>query len=125
MELRAIPRPAEFPPKQRLTETQTLTALRAELEQRVKQDQFSGAVLVAKQGKPVFIGAYGLADRDQKIPNENGTQFRIGSMNKMFTATAVMQLVAAGKIGLNDPLGKYLPSYPNQDIATKVTVHHF
>src|SRR4249920_1979441 len=54
MELRAIPRPAEFSPKARLTEEQMLAALRAELEQRAQQDKFSGAVLVAKQGKPVF-----------------------------------------------------------------------
>ncbi len=124
MELRAIPRPAEFPQKARLTEEQTLAALRAELAQRVKLDQFSGAVLVAKQGKPVYLEAYGLADRDRKIPNQTGTQFRIGSMNKMLTATAVMQLVAAGKISLQDPIGKYLPDYPNKDVASKVAVHH-
>ena len=45
-------------------------------------------------------------------------------MNKMFTATAVLQLVQAGKINLTDPLGKYLPDYPNKDVATKVTIHH-
>jgi CubicO group peptidase (beta-lactamase class C family) len=44
-------------------------------------------------------------------------------MNKMFTATAILQLVQAGKIKLEDPIGKYLPDYPNKDIATKVTIH--
>src|SRR5690349_9914535 len=48
----------------------------------------------------------------------------MGSMNKMFTATAILQLVQAGKIKLDDPLGKYLPDYPNKDVATKVTIHH-
>jgi D-alanyl-D-alanine carboxypeptidase len=72
----------------------------------------------------VFTAAYGMADRDKKIPNQLGTQFRIGSMNKMFTATAVLQLVQAGKINLTDPLGKYLTDYPNKDVATKVTIHH-
>jgi len=65
-----------------------------------------------------------LADRDKKIPTKLGTQFRIGSMNKMFTATAILQLVQAGKIQLTDPLGKYLNDYPNKDVATKVTIHH-
>lgn len=45
-------------------------------------------------------------------------------MNKMFTATAVLQLVQVGKINLNDPLGKYLTDYPNKELASKVTIHH-
>jgi CubicO group peptidase (beta-lactamase class C family) len=44
-------------------------------------------------------------------------------MNKMFTATAVLQLAQAGKLKLTDPLGKYLTDYPNKDMAAKVTVH--
>lgn len=42
----------------------------------------------------------------------------------MFTAVAVAQLAQAGKLKLNEPLGKYLTDYPNQDVATKVTIHH-
>jgi CubicO group peptidase (beta-lactamase class C family) len=64
-----------------------------------------------------------MADRDKKTPNQLGTKFRIGSMNKMFTATAVLQLVQAGKINLTDPVGKYLADYPNKDVASKVTIH--
>jgi CubicO group peptidase (beta-lactamase class C family) len=45
-------------------------------------------------------------------------------MGKMFTAVAIMQLVEKGKIDLNAPIGRYLTNYPNQDIATKVTVAH-
>src|SRR5438445_11194946 len=45
-------------------------------------------------------------------------------MNKMFTATSILQLVQAGKISLTDPIGKMLTDYPNQDVAAKVTVHH-
>jgi len=43
-------------------------------------------------------------------------------MNKMFTATAILQLLQAGKLRLDDPLGKYLTDYPNKEIATKVTI---
>jgi D-alanyl-D-alanine carboxypeptidase len=123
VELRAIPRPADFLIT-RMTEADALKAFRAYLDKAAGADRFSGAALIAKNGKPVFTAVYGMADRDKKIPNQLGTQFRIGSMNKMFTATAVLQLVQAGKINLTDPLGKYLPDYPNKDVATKVTIHH-
>lgn len=45
-------------------------------------------------------------------------------MNKMFTAVATLQLVEAGKLALDDPIGKHLPDYPNKDVASKVTVRH-
>jgi CubicO group peptidase (beta-lactamase class C family) len=118
----AIPRPAAFPIP-RLTESGAIAAVKALLEKSTAADRFSGAVLVAKNGKTLFSGAYGLADREKKIPNRLDTRFRIGSMNKMFTAVSVLQLVEAGKIKLADPLGKYLTDYPNREIATKVTIH--
>jgi CubicO group peptidase (beta-lactamase class C family) len=125
----AIPRPAEFPVP-RMSEAEVITALRAKLERDAAADRFAGTVLVAhrengeKPGKVLFSGAYGLADREKKVANKLDTRFRIGSMNKMFTAVSVLQLVQAGKIKLTDPLGKYITDYPNQDVATKVTIHH-
>ncbi len=123
-ELRVTPRPPEFPGEPRLSEKAAIDALRAELAKQSTTDRFSGAVAVAKNGKPLFEQAYGLADREHNIPNKLDTRFRIGSMNKMFTAVAVLQLAEAGKLKLTDPLGKYLTDYPNRDIATKVTIHH-
>lgn len=120
--LRAIPPPPDFAPA-RMSEAEALKDFRAYLDKAAAVGRFSGAVLVAKNGKLIFSSAYGLADREKKIANTISTKFRIGSMNKMFTATAVMQLVQAGKINLNDPLGKYLPDYPNKDLAAKVTIH--
>jgi CubicO group peptidase (beta-lactamase class C family) len=121
--LLTIPRPAEFP-LPHMSEAELITALGARLEKDAAADRFSGAFLVARNGKVLVNGAHGLADRDKKIANKLDTRFRIGSMNKMFTATSVMQLVEAGKIKLTDPVGKYITDYPNQDIAAKVTVHH-
>ncbi len=121
LDLRAIARPPEFP-MPRLTESEALTALRAKLEQAAAADRFSGTALIAKNGKPIFTAAYGLADRDKKIPITLATRFRIGSMNKMFTAVSVLQLAQAGKLQLSDPLGKYLTDYPNKDLASQVTV---
>lgn len=121
--LLAIPTPDEYMPPP-LSEGEALEAVRAEIEKRVAADEFSGAVLIAKNGKPIFAEAYGLADREKKTPNTLDTRFRIGSMNKMFTAVAMLRLVQAGKVKLDDPIGKYLPKYPNQGVATKVTIHH-
>ena len=119
--LRAIPRPPEFAIP-RLSESELLTQLRTKLDQAAAQGSFSGTMLVAHQGKPIFTAAYGMADRETKDPNKLTTRFRMGSMNKMFTATAILQLVQAGKIKLDDPLGKFLTGYPNKDVA-RVTVH--
>jgi D-alanyl-D-alanine carboxypeptidase len=107
-----------------LIESELISATRQKLAQDTASDTFSGAVLIAHKGKPVFAQAYGLADREHKTPNTLETRFRIGSMNKMFTAVAVLQLAQEGKLGLDDPVGKYLTHYPNRDVATKVTIHH-
>ena len=107
----------------RMTEADALKAALARADRLAGEDELSGAVLVAKDDRVLFKHAYGLADRDRRIPNTIRTRFRIGSMNKMFTATAILQLVEAGKVKLTAPLGTYLPDYPNRDVATKVTIH--
>lgn len=119
--LRGVPRPAEFA-LPHLSAGDLIAALRAKLQQDTAADRFAGAVLVAQDGKPVFAQAYGLADREHKTPNTLETRFRIGSMNKMFTAVATLQLVQAGKVRLDAPLGTYLTDYPNKDLASKVTI---
>jgi CubicO group peptidase (beta-lactamase class C family) len=81
----------------------------------VTADTFSGTVVVARNGAPIFERAYGLADRAVRIPNTMATRFNIGSINKAFTKTAIGQLVAQGKLALTDTLGSRLPDYPNAD----------
>jgi D-alanyl-D-alanine carboxypeptidase len=117
----AIPTPAKFAVP-RMTERDALAAFKEKLQQESAADRFAGAALVAKNGTPIFTSAYGMADREKKIPDTLNTKFRIGSMNKMFTATAVLQLAQNGKLKLTDPVGKYLTNYPNKNIATKVTI---
>ena len=101
-----------------------VAAIRGRLEASTQAGQFSGAVLVVRDGRLLFEGAYGLADRERGIPNTPLTQFRVGSMNKMLTAVATLQLVQAGTLRLDAPLGTYLPDYPNVEVASKVTPHH-
>jgi CubicO group peptidase (beta-lactamase class C family) len=103
-------------------EAEAIQALRAELERRASNDQFSGSVLIARHGRPVFYGAYGYANRELEIPNTLNTKLRFGSMGKMFTGVAVMQLVQSGAVRLDDSLSDYLPDYPNSDVAA-VTIH--
>jgi len=108
----------------RLTEAEAMAALETFVREEATADRFSGAVLVAKDGEVLFTKAYGLADREREIPNTVQTRFRIGSMNKMFTAVAILQLVEAGEVELTAPLGTYLTDYPNRGVATEVTIHH-
>jgi len=122
LQLNAIERPAEFAIK-RVDEKELLRGLRERLDEEVATGHFSGAVLLARGGKTLFESAYGLADRDRRIANTLDTRFRLGSMNKMFTATSVLQLVQAGKVKLEAPLITYIPDYPNKELASKVTIH--
>ncbi|MGZ3403008.1 MAG: serine hydrolase domain-containing protein [Phenylobacterium sp.] len=114
--------PADVAPTPRLAPAALAAATREHAATAAREDRFSGAVLIARNGKPILEEAYGLADREAKTPNTTQTQFRFGSMGKMFTAVSIMQLVQAGKLDLTAPIGRYLKDYPNQDIATKVTI---
>ncbi len=72
----------------------------------------SGTILVAKDGKPVFRQAYGLANREWNAKNTLDTKLRIGSLTKQFTAAAILQLVEAGNLSLDDPVSRFDPEAP-------------
>ncbi len=108
----------------RMAESAAITALKSKLVEWAAADQFAGTVLVAKNGTPVFQQSYGLADREKRVPNKLDTVFRLGSMNKMFTAVAILQLAQAGKLRVSDLVGKHLTDYPNAEIANRVTIHN-
>jgi CubicO group peptidase (beta-lactamase class C family) len=123
-EMKPIPRPADIPPVTRMSESDAVKALSERLERNAAQGKFSGAILITQGARTVFTGTYGYADRERKALNARDTRFRIGSMNKMFTGVAIMQLAKAGKLRLDAPLGAYLTDYPNKDVAEKVTIRH-
>lgn len=84
--------------------------------------RFSGVVLVARDGQVLFEKAYGKRDeKAETAPNTLHTRFNLASAGKMFTAVAVLQQVAAGKLTLDTRVGDVLKHYPNRDFA-KVTV---
>jgi D-alanyl-D-alanine carboxypeptidase len=126
VELLATPRPSRAVDLvlHRLPQAQALAALSAHAAERARADEFAGAVLVARHGKVLLQDAWGRADRKAGVANTPATRFRIGSMNKMFTAVATLQLVEAHKLALDDPVGEHLPGYPNKEVAARVTVRH-
>jgi CubicO group peptidase (beta-lactamase class C family) len=94
------------------------------VDELVASDNFSGTILLAKDGVPFFRKAYGMASKGYNVPNRLDTKFNLGSMNKMFTSVAIAQLVEQGKLAYTDTIAKLLPDYPNKDAAAKITVHH-
>jgi CubicO group peptidase (beta-lactamase class C family) len=88
------------------------------------QDQFAGVFASGRGGKLALVSYFGDADRAQGNPNSSSTRFRIGSMYKMFTAVAVLQLVEQGRLDLDAPLARYLPDYPNAELAKQVKIRH-
>lgn len=84
---------------------------------------FSGVVLIADHGNAIFHKAYGLADRESGKPNELGTLFDIGSMNKTFTQVVVKQLAEEGKLKLSDRLMDHVPGFEDPRVK-EVTIEH-
>jgi CubicO group peptidase (beta-lactamase class C family) len=118
-----IPPPAMFPPK-KLSQKQFVNEVKRFVNRLVAADAFSGTLLIAKDGRPIFRTAHGLASKAYQVPNRLDTKFSIASVGKMFTAVSIAQLEEQGKLSYTDPIGKYLTDYPNQEVARKVTIHH-
>jgi CubicO group peptidase (beta-lactamase class C family) len=92
------------------------------LERLVAQEYFSGAVLVAYQGDVILCRGYGLANRERGAPNTSTTRFRLASLTKPLTATAIMLLVERGAIQLHERIGHYLAHCP--PLWDAITIHH-
>jgi CubicO group peptidase (beta-lactamase class C family) len=80
------------------------------------------AVLVLREGQPLLRRGYGLADMDAGIPVTPATNFRLASVSKQFTAAAIVLLAQDGKLSLDDPVRKWLPSLP--EVADPITLRH-
>lgn len=108
-----------------LSVSEFVRELDAYLKTNTEEDLFSGVVLVALDGTPIFKKAYGMADRELNISNQVNTRFCIGSMNKMFTAVAIAQLVEQGKLSYDDFIGKYLgEEWVLSEVGEKVKISH-
>lgn len=89
-------------------------------------DDFSGSLLVARDGQPIFNKSYGFANIELGVPNTPQTVFRIASITKPFTATAIMMLQERGKLKVGDSICKYLADCPDawQPITIKNLLTH-
>jgi len=107
-----------------ITEAEMLKEIGTFMDGITVEDSFSGVVLLTKGEMPIFRKAYGLASKEYDIPNRVDTRFNLGSINKFLTRIAIEQLEGKGELRFEDPIGKYLPDYPNKEAADKVTIRH-
>ena len=87
-----------------------------------RQQRFMGTALIAKGGKIILEKGYGMADIELEVRNTPDKKFRLGSITKQFTATAIMQLQEQGKLNVSDLACKYVDDCPEAWKA--VTIHH-
>lgn len=80
------------------------------------------SVAVARNGKVIVSKGYGLAEVEHGVRADGDSLFRMGSITKQFTAAAIMRLVEQGKLGLDDPITNYLPTYNAQ--GREITIRH-
>jgi CubicO group peptidase (beta-lactamase class C family) len=78
----------------------------------VKDNQFMGAVLVARGDDVLLDKGYGFANLEWSIPDSPKTKFRLGSITKQFTAASILLLEQSGKLNVNDAVKKYMPDAP-------------
>ena len=80
------------------------------------------SVLVVRDGVPLLRASYGLANLEEKIAVTPATNYRLASVTKQFTAASILLLAQDGRLALDDPIRKWLPSLPETDNA--ITIHH-
>ena len=100
--------------------TERLARVDRLLQQYVDRNQIAGAVaLVLRDGRPVYERAVGWSDKEAGRKMTPQTLFRIASQTKAITSTAVLALVEEGKIGINEPVGNFIPTFKNTTVAVK------
>ncbi len=99
------------------------TKVKSVVESYVELNGFSGTILVAKEGKPIFHQSYGLAYRYNPDTIKNDYHYSIASITKLFTSIRILQLVEAQKIDLNNAVTDYLPEFKSM-IPEELSIHH-
>ncbi len=84
---------------------------------------FSGAVIVAHGGQPVYRSALGFSHLDSKAPNTVDTPFRVAALSMQFTAAAIFRLESQRKLSIDDPVHQYLPEFAEAPYRA-ITIHH-
>lgn len=89
----------------------------------------SATVAIMVDGTIVYAEGFGMADREKSIPVDTNTKFNMGSISKLYAATAIMLLVDDGKVSLDKPVTDYLPEFRMadrryRDITVRMTLNH-
>ncbi|UXY17209.1 beta-lactamase family protein [Chitiniphilus purpureus] len=97
------------------------------IDRAVAEQRIVGAVvLVAQDGRLVYQRAAGLADRERNIPMREDALFLLASVTKPIVSMAALKLIEQGRLSLNDPVTKWLPSFrprTEQGETPRITVH--
>jgi CubicO group peptidase (beta-lactamase class C family) len=101
----------------------TLSAIdiEAKADRLLTAYNFSGSVLIARDGKPLFHKSYGMANHDWSIPNTTNTRFRIASISKQFAAASILKLEEAGRLKTSDFACKFISGCP--EAWRSITIH--
>ena len=94
----------------------------AHIDNEAAAGEFSGVVVIARDGQPLLEKVVGQARREQEVPNTIATRFNIGSITKVFTRVMITQLLEEGRLTFDDTIARHLPDYPDTEIAGKVTI---
>lgn len=83
-----------------------------------KSNQFMGSVAIAKDGTLIYSRSIGFADVANKLPANDSTKYRVGSISKTFTAILVLKAVDDNKLTLDQPIAKWFPKIKNANTIT-------
>lgn len=110
----------EATPEQTGVSTAELVKVDAFMQRQVEEQQIAGGiVMISYKGRLCFFHTYGKQDIEADIPMQKDTIFRIYSMTKAITTAAALKLYDEGKIGLDDPVSEYIPSFRKLQVATQ------
>ena len=99
----------------------TINLIDSYLTTLAREKNFSGGLLIIKDGNQLLSKGYGWADKENKLPFTTSTLASMGSITKAFTAAAIMKLTEENKIQLNDPLKKFFHNAPAD--KENITIH--
>lgn len=117
-----MPPPEEMLPRAK-SPNELTSRMNSYLDALVGTPHFSGSILIAHKGRTILNRSLRNADIENKIPNSSKTVYNIASISKMFAAVAIAQLAEKSRLGYQDPVSKFIPTYP-KSVAEKVTIHH-
>ncbi|MGM0566554.1 MAG: serine hydrolase domain-containing protein [Bacteroidota bacterium] len=102
----------------------TKESLRKISKQYQQQHRFNGAVLIAKDGVPVYEDYFGYADLKKQKPFDAANRFQLASVSKQFTAVATLMLQQEGKLHIDSSMTKYIPELPYQSVSIRHLLQH-